>query len=110
MWVCKSAISKDKWLVVRNPSTGEIIAKITNQIHRQTFYFYLEEGLGPRLRPCHLYRFHMCTNLTPRPMTVVFGLGTRLCFHTCTTLENGVLRNRHNRAKLRTVLSTTVNL
>ena len=55
MWVCKSAMSKDKWLVVRNPSTGEIIAKISNQIHRQTLYSYLEEGLGPRLRPCHLY-------------------------------------------------------
>jgi len=27
-------------------------------------------------------------------MTVVFGLGTRLCVHMRTTLENGVLRNR----------------
>ena len=26
-------------------------------------------------------------------MTVVFGLGTRLCVHLHTTLENGVLRN-----------------
>ena len=31
--------------------------------------------------------------LTPRPMTVVFGLGTRLCVHMRTRLENGVLRN-----------------
>ena len=27
-------------------------------------------------------------------MTVVFGLGTRLCVRMRTTLENGVLRNR----------------
>ena len=39
-------------------------------------------------------QFHMYTSLPPRPMTVVFGLGTRLrvCMHT--TLENGVQRNR----------------
>ena len=35
----------------------------------------------------------MSTSLAPRPMTVVFGLGTRLCVHMRTTLENGVLRN-----------------
>ena len=29
-----------------------------------------------------------CTSLTPRPMTVVFGLGTRLRVH-MHTLENG---------------------
>ena len=28
-----------------------------------------------------------------RPMTVVFGLGTRLCLHMRTKLENGVLHN-----------------
>ena len=28
-----------------------------------------------------------------RPMTVVFGLGTRLCVRMCTTFENGVLCN-----------------
>ena len=39
-------------------------------------------------------QFHVCTSLTPRPMTVVFGLGTRLCVRMRTTLENGVLRNR----------------
>ena len=39
-------------------------------------------------------RFHVCTSLAPRPMTVVFGLGTRLCVHMRTTLENGVLHNR----------------
>ena len=32
--------------------------------------------------------------LAPRPMTVVFGLGTRLRVRMRTTLENGVLRNR----------------
>ena len=39
-------------------------------------------------------RFHVCTSLALRPMTVVFGLGTRLCVRMRTTLENGVLRNR----------------
>ena len=38
-------------------------------------------------------RFHVCTSLAPRPMTVVFGLGTRLRVR-MRTLENGVLRNR----------------
>ena len=38
-------------------------------------------------------RFHVCTSLVPRPMTVVFGLGTRLRVRMRTTLENGVLRN-----------------
>ena len=33
------------------------------------------------------------TSLAPRPMTVVFGLGTRLRVRMRTTLENGVLRN-----------------
>ena len=50
-------------------------------------------------RPCQPYavlvnpRFHGCTSLAPRPMTVVFGLGTRLRVHMRTTFENGVLRN-----------------
>ena len=38
-------------------------------------------------------RFHVCTSLAPRPMTMVFGLGMRLCVHMHTTLENGILRN-----------------
>ena len=38
--------------------------------------------------------FHVCTSLAPRPMTVVFGLGTRLSVRMRTILENGVLRNR----------------
>ena len=33
------------------------------------------------------------TSLAPRPMTVVFGLGTRLRMRMHTTFENGVLRN-----------------
>ena len=39
-------------------------------------------------------RFHVCTSLAPRPITVVFGLGMRLRVRMCTTLENGVLCNR----------------
>ena len=38
--------------------------------------------------------FYVSTSLAPRPMTVVFGLGMRLRVRMCTTLENGVLRNR----------------
>ena len=39
---------------------------------------------------------HSClvsSSLAPRPMGVVFGLGTRLRVRMRTTLENGVLRN-----------------
>jgi len=38
-------------------------------------------------------QFQVCTNLAPRPMTVVFGLGMRLHVRMRTTLENGVLHN-----------------
>ena len=38
-------------------------------------------------------RFHVCTSHAPGPMTVVFGLGTRLRVRMRTTFENGVLRN-----------------
>ena len=38
-------------------------------------------------------RFHVCTSLTPRPMTVVFGMGTRTRVRMRTKLENGVLSN-----------------
>ena len=34
---------------------------------------------------------HLCTSLVPRPMIVVFGLGTRLHVRMRTKLENGVL-------------------
>ena len=49
-------------------------------------------------RPCqpHAALFNprfTCTSLTPRPMTVVIGLGTRLHVRMRTTFENGVLRN-----------------
>ena len=37
--------------------------------------------------------FHMCTSHAPIPMTVVFGLGTRLRVRMRTTFENGVLCN-----------------
>ena len=36
---------------------------------------------------------NVCTSLTPRSMTVVFGLGTRQCVRMHTRLANGVLRN-----------------
>ena len=50
-------------------------------------------------RPCQHsqpYSTYVCTSLAPRPMTVVFGLGTKLSvrMRRPTTLENGVLRNR----------------
>ena len=35
----------------------------------------------------------VCTSHAPRPMTVVFGLGTRLRVRMRTTFENGVQRN-----------------
>ena len=35
----------------------------------------------------------VCTSHAPRPMTVVFGLGTRLRMRMRTTFENGVQRN-----------------
>ena len=38
-------------------------------------------------------RFHVCISLAPRPMTVVFSLGTKLCVRMRTTLENGILHN-----------------
>ena len=37
--------------------------------------------------------FRLCSSLASRPMTVVFGLGTRLCVRMRTQLENGVLSN-----------------
>ena len=37
--------------------------------------------------------FRLCTSLASRPMTVVFGLGTRLRVRMSTKLENGVLSN-----------------
>ena len=39
------------------------------------------------------WRFRVCTSLASRPMTVVFGLGTRLRVRMRTKLENGVLSN-----------------
>ena len=56
-------------------------------------------GISPgnylvREETCQPLQFHVCTSLAPIPMTVVFGLGTRLRVRMRTTLENGVLRNR----------------
>ena len=33
-------------------------------------------------------RFRLCTSLAPRPMTVVFGLGTKICVRMHTKLQN----------------------
>ena len=46
-------------------------------------------------QPCSLVdsQFPVCTSLTPRPMTMVFGLEARLHMHMRTRLQNGVLRN-----------------
>ena len=41
----------------------------------------------------HRTQLAICISLAPRPMTVVFGLGTKLRVRMRTTLENGVLRN-----------------
>ena len=38
-------------------------------------------------------RFHVFTNLAPRPITVVIGLGMRPCVRMRATFENCVLRN-----------------
>ena len=66
-------------------------------------------------KPCQLLQkvilrcsTHVCTSLAPRLMTEVFGLGTRLCVHMCTTLENGILHNS-NRLELWTALLISLN-
>ena len=56
-------------------------------------------------KPCPLLReeivlavswsTHVCTSLTPRPMTVVFGLETRLHVRMRRRLENSILHNGH---------------
>ena len=39
-------------------------------------------------------RFHACTSLVPKPMTMVIGLGMRLDVRMRTRLKNGIHRNR----------------
>ena len=56
----------------------------------------LREDIVPAWPAVLNSRFHVCTSLAPRPMNVVFGLGTKLHVRMRTTLENGVLRNRQN--------------
>ena len=53
----------------------------------------LREETVPAVRCAGQPRSQVCTSLAPRPMTVVFGLGTRLRVRMRTTFENGVLRN-----------------
>ena len=48
----------------------------------------------------------VCASLTSRPMTVVFGLGTRQRVRMRRRLENGVLRNGSSLAVLWTSLLT----
>ena len=52
-------------------------------------------GGGETVPAMHTARgpFRLCTSLASRPMTVVFGLGTRLRVHMRTKFENGVLSN-----------------
>ena len=47
----------------------------------------------PAVRCAGQPQFHVCTSLTPRSMTVVLGLGTRLRVRMLTTFENGILHN-----------------
>ena len=42
---------------------------------------------------CFKVFFNPMTSLIPKPMTMVFGLGTRLHVRMHTGLENGTLRN-----------------
>ena len=48
---------------------------------------------GEKTVPAMRTARRLCTSLAPRPMTVVFGLGTRLRVRMRTKLENGVLSN-----------------
>ena len=41
----------------------------------------------------HVIHFPRPPSIVPRPMNVVFGLGTRLCLRMRTKLANGVLHN-----------------
>ena len=55
-------------------------------------------GGGKTVPAMHIARYCppaiSCTSLASRPLTVVFGLGTRLRMRMRTKLENGVLSNR----------------
>jgi len=55
--------------------------------------FLLQTGCSIRMLRWSTRRVHMCTSLTPRPMTMVLGLGMRLRVRMHSTFENGVIRN-----------------
>ena len=56
-------------------------------------------------------RWRFRTSLASRPMTVVFGLGMRLCVRMRTQLENGVLSNAQQPSECcEWLLLTRVNL
>ena len=65
--------------------------------HKQLGNYYEKRPYIPALLNS---RFHLCISLAPRPMTVVFGLGTKLCVCMRTTLENGVLHNGQQPSEL----------
>ena len=69
-------------------------------MHRLTYVVFISLANYYRKKPCQPCvmllvnsRFRSCTCLAHKPMTVVFGLGTRLHVRMCTKLENGVLCN-----------------
>ena len=65
----------------------------------QPLTYGISLGHNYRKGPCQLVRwlinsrFRVCTSLAPKPMSVVYGLGTRLRLCMCTKLENGVQPN-----------------
>jgi len=65
-------------------------ANMYPRLHNFNVHVPERGSLGTRLG----YHDFTCASLAPRPMTVVFGLGTRLHVHMRTTFENGVLRNK----------------
>ena len=67
---------------------------LTYVVSMNCFHYY---GMctGRDRLSCAYYAPRVCTNLAPRPMTVIFGLGTKLHLRMHTRLENGVLRNRY---------------
>ena len=55
-------------------------------------FISLPHGRGRNHAGQHM-RFHTCTSLIPKPLTVVIGLGTSLDVHMCARLKNGIVRN-----------------
>ena len=66
--------------------------RLTNVVSMSLSHYY---GKRP-YQQCLLVnvQFRKCTNLAFRPLTMIFGLGTKLHLRMHTRLENGVLCNR----------------